>query len=202
VDNAVSNNNFIQALPSTLFNDRLLVISSAQLMPNVEVRVAREMLSLLASYKAGTTVYPWADQSDGASNAGDNRQRFPCGAALPIPWGVALVTPTLPAWLTNGCGNNGWASIIYYAAARLSLDIGSTVCGTCTGNTLTVNGVAGTNLVLITPGAAAVSPRGNWPNPGTITGHFEDAENADNVNDSFVTPSSTAFNRDRIFKVP
>lgn len=235
-NNAQINGPFIQAQFSNTFNDRLLVITNADLMPAVEQRVAREMISYLNSYRATTGVYPWADVLNGDSN-GDveeldayNRARFPCGTALPYDWGRSSspATPSLPAWLKNGCGVNGWASIIYFAIAKNRLEDSGSGCGTCSGSTLTVNNASGriatqcstaspptctsqvvssgsADLVLITPGAATMNPRGNWPASTSpwmpITGYFEDAENSDNNNDTFVVPVSTSYDRDRIYFV-
>lgn len=193
-----NNSTFTTAPVSTTFNDRLLVITNADLMPVVERRVAREMRSLLQSYIAATGAYPWADSIGlGSSILGSNRGRFPCGTALPVIWGslVAPLTPALPNWLTNGCGSNGWASVIYYTAAQNRLE--PVPCTSCTGISLSVDGVSGTDLVLLTPGAASISPRGAWP-----TAYFEDSQNNDNADDSYVTPTSTAYNRDRLFKLP
>jgi len=235
VNNATINGPFIQAQSSTTpsFNDRLLVITNADLMPVVEQRVAREMISYLNSYRATTGIYPWADVVNGNSNddvaSSDayNRARFPCGTAGPYDWGrgTAPVTPSLPNWLTNGCGANGWASIIYHAIARNRLEGGGAGCGTCSGSTLTVNNTSGltatqcstaspptctpqvvisgsADLVLITPGAATTSPRGTWPTSWTaITGYFEETENSNNNNDTFVVPVSTSYDRDRIYFV-
>jgi hypothetical protein len=205
VNNAAINGPFIRGPSSSTFNDRLLVITTADLMPVVEQRVAREMMIILQNYRTATGFYPWADIQDGDSNDGQNRARFPCGNATPYNWGrsTSPVTPSLPGWLTNRCGNDGWASIIYYAAGSSALDSG---CSSCTSGyaSLKVDGVFGTDLVLLTPGAASASPRGTWTNnPGDpITGYFEDSENSNNNNDDYVTPTSTAYDRDRIFKFP
>ncbi len=200
-ENANGDTIFTTGAASATFNDRLLVITTADLMPVVEQRVAREMISILQSYKTATAalgynggagVYPWADYSDGNSNTGLNRGRFPCNSATPENWG-SNGTPTLPNWLTNGCPVSGWSDVIYYTAAKNRLDAG---CSSCTATTLSVNGVAGTDLVLLTPGAASTSPRGTW-----TTAYFQDSENTNN-DDSYVTPSSTAYNRNRLFKIP
>jgi len=197
-NNAQTGGPFIQARPSASFNDRLLIITAADLMPVVEQRVAREMISILERYRTATGSYPWAALSDGNSSVGNNRGRFPCGVALPIPWFTVVdpliptSTPDLPAWLTNGCGSNGWASVIYYTAAQ---ELVAGLCTTCTDTTLSVNSNAGTNLVLLTPGAASITPRGAWP-----SSYFVNPENNDNVNDSYVTPTSTGYNRNRLFR--
>lgn len=228
-NNAQTGGPFIQAPASATFNDRVLAITNADLMPLVEQRVARELMSLLNQYKATNGVYPWADLSDGSSNgtpgvAAYNRGRFPCMNALPVNWGDPgpPSTPSLPDWLTNGCATvSGWAGVIYYAVAKNRLENSGVGCTTCTfSNTLnltntgyaylcfagvspftcTWTSVTGTaDLILITPGASDGSPR-NWPiDWNPITGYFEDAENGDNSDDDYTIPTSSGQNRDRMF---
>jgi hypothetical protein len=198
INNASINGPYIQAGATSDFNDRLLVITSADLMPAVEQRVAKEIRTLLESYRSGAGFYPWADISNGSSDVGLNRGRFPCNPAgtAPVAWGSAIpATPSLPNWLTNGCGVDGWASVIYYAAGQLSLSGGCTTCvPTCFDLSLRVDGTCGTRLALLTPGAASAARA--W-----TAGYFENAENTDG-DDSYVTPTSTLYNRDRIFVLP
>ncbi len=226
-NNAQTGGPFIQAPGSGTFNDRVIAITNADLMPLVEQRVAREMMSLLQQYKAATGVYPWADLSDGQSNgtpfvAAYNRGRFPCLNALPSDWGSGG-TPSLPDWLTNGCSSvSGWAGVIYYAVAKNQLENGGNGCTTCTASSslnltntgyaylcpyasnpfsCTLTNVAGGNadVLLITPGAYTGGAR-NWPAGWSpITGYFEDAENSDNSDDDYAIPTATDPNRDRMF---
>jgi hypothetical protein len=245
-NNAQTGGAFIQATASSSFNDRLLVITNADLMPAVEPRVAREMMSILEQYRLyrvanfGTSDYPSADLSDGNYNDKYNRHRFPCGTAYPSTWASAGIS--LPTWLTNGCGSNGWASVIFYAVApnRMYNNDCSNTCNnwttTCSGTTtsstswLTVtnnsNRVAdvcasgatpvtctptvmgNTNtakLILITPGSTTYDRSGGWPPSSvtTITGYFDDSANADNDwFNCYAVPTSTNYNRDRIYVVP
>ena len=228
-NNAQIGGPFIQAVTSGTFNDRVLAITNADLMPLVEPRVAREMMSLLQQYKAATGVYPWADLYDGNSNGNpgtdaDNRERFPCGTAQPTDWGTGG-TPNLPDWLTNGCGpsfSTGWAGLVYYAVAKNRLEAGGTGCTTCTASTLswsnsglaylcpyasapftctlTTVAAGSADVILITPGAWDGSAH-NWPlSFNTITGYFEDSENSDNNDDQYAIPSASDDpNRDRMF---
>jgi hypothetical protein len=216
--NATINGPFIQGPlqdpSSSLFNDRILAMTNADLMPVVEQRVAREMRSLLQGYRAATAtsllflggIYPWADVWNGDSNDGENRHRFPCGTATPVNWNslVALSipptnTPALPNWLTNGCGSDavGWSHVTYFSSGRNFLDILNLACSTCTAASLSVNGSPGFQLVLLTPGGASTSPRGVWPDA-----YFLDAENYDDNDDNYVTPAATAYNRARIYTIP
>jgi hypothetical protein len=166
-NNAQTNGPFIQAQKSGTFNDRVLAITNADLMPVVEQRVAREMIAILNAYKAATAtsalfqviplspgVYPWADRDDGNSTSGYNRNRFPCGTALPINWGANMAlwpllgsgtAPTLPNWLTNGCATlTGWTSVIYYSAARDRVNNSLlSPCSTCSGSMLTITNATG-----------------------------------------------------------
>lgn len=230
-NNAQTNGPFVQARATDTFNDRLLFMTNADLMPAVEQRVAREMMALLRAYRTATGVYPWADWADGNSNANlysdaYNRARFPCGTAAPVAWGSGG-TPALPNWLTNGCGSvTGWPGVIQYAVARNRLEGSGAGCTTCSATSLSL-GNSGTadlcltssspfacntttvasgsaDLILITPGAATTSPRGTWAQSDPedpITGYFEDAENSDNDDDSFVIPSTANANHDRLFVV-
>ncbi|HYA20889.1 MAG TPA: hypothetical protein VEG25_09635 [Burkholderiales bacterium] len=164
-----TNPTFTAGANSSTFNDQLLALTNADLMPAVEQRVAREMMSILQQYKVATAalgynggagVYPWADQSDGNSNGASpnayNRNRFPCNLALPVGWGTSG-TPSLPGWLTNGCTNpvTGWTSVIYYAVAKNLLENYGSICSTCTASTLTVtnsnNGIADLCLTASVP---------------------------------------------------
>ncbi|MGH8769453.1 MAG: hypothetical protein ACREVT_14910 [Burkholderiales bacterium] len=186
VNNATTNGPYISAQRSDTFNDRLLVITNAELMPVVEQRVAREILTLLQSYRAASACacYPWAAINfDDDSVAGTTRGGVPIQDALPEVWGAAPI-PSVPGWITN----NNWGMVFYYAVAPAET-------ATPTAGTLTVD-VVSKNVVLITPGPAGASrPSTNLPD------YLDDAENSNN-NDIFVTPSSTAYARDRIYVIP
>jgi len=210
-ENANGNNaTFATAAASSTFNDRLLAITNPDFIPEIEKFVARAMIVLLTQYRAATNVYPWADLSDGNSNASGssyyNRWRFPCGTALPTNWGSGG-TPVLPPWLKNGCVSpvTGWTSVIYYAVSRNRLQAGGSQCTSCFDSKITVNGVD-VDLLLITPGGDTGSPARGWSNSSftTITGYFEDSANTNN-NDTFVAPSIALYphpiNHDRIFTI-
>lgn len=134
INNAVTNGPFISALSSGTFNDKMMAITTSDLIPPVEQRVAREMMSLLEQYRIAIGGdYPTADIETGSSNSEHNRHRFPCATTIPTNWGIGG-TPPLPNWLTNGCGSNGWTSVIFYAVSRFRLT-GKT-CTTCSGGPL------------------------------------------------------------------
>ena len=211
---------FVSARRSDTFNDRLLVITTAELMPPVEQRVARELRTILQTYKANTACvcttplgltgcYPWADLSNGYSDAdpynageGRNRGRIPALGAGPYNWGdnpCGTAVPAMPAWFVN----NDWRLVVYYTAGQNFLGPGA--CTTCVDSTLTVNGAAGKEVVILMPGPLlGTPPRSPVPTNDLTywTYYFEDAENQDNGNDWFVTPTSTAYTRDRIYTIP
>jgi len=241
VNNATPNTNtsppsFISrsAPVSDTFNDRVMVITTADLMPVVEQRVARELRAALAayyansgcgcyppSYTSGCRCYPWADINDGTSQDDLNRGRVPT-TALPEAWGSGTI-PNLPGWAAPsppapgppGPGtagwfvNNDWRLVIYYAVGKNFLEANSSgvkgdACNSCVDSTLTVIGdVVPKEVVILMPGPAGVSgAHTNWP-----FDYFEDAQNNDHSNtnsgnDLYVTPSSTAYARDRLYTIP
>ena len=184
VNNAIAGGPFISAQVSATFNDRLLVVTTADLMPVVEQRVAREMLTLLQSYRAASACacYPWAANDFNDDSITDRtRGGVPIDGALPETWGKG----TVPSWIQN----NQWGKKFYYAVAPIETASHSPA------TTLTVN-AASKNLVLITTGPAGASrPSLNLPD------YLDDAENSNN-DDIFQTPSSTAYARDRLYTIP
>lgn len=185
VNNAIAGGPFIGAEPSSTFNDRLLVITTADLMPPLERRVAREMVALLQSYRSlsGCACYPWASNDfDDDSVTGRTQGMVPIEDALPHTWSSLGIT--VPPWMI---GSNEWGKRFYYAIA-------SSESEDHTAGTITVNG-ANKNLVLITTGPAGAS------RPSTILADYvDDAENRDG-GVVYITPSSTAYARDRIFTI-
>ena len=59
-NNAVAAGPYIQAPATNTFNDRLLVITTDDLMTPVERRAAKEIISLLQTYYTTNGYYPWA----------------------------------------------------------------------------------------------------------------------------------------------
>ncbi|HVS27360.1 MAG TPA: hypothetical protein VHE58_08710 [Burkholderiales bacterium] len=206
VNNATTSGPFISAQRSNSFNDRLLVLTTSELIPPVEMRVARELRTILQNYKAvsACACYPWADFSDGYSDAppyqlgGLNRGRVPALGASPENWGTGAIPP-LPPWFLN----NNWRWVIYYSAGRNFLQGGGATCTSCVNTTLSVDGVAGKEIVILTPGPAGASRPLGPPWSSTYwQSYLEDAQNNDDSNDLYVTPSSTAYTRDRIYTIP
>jgi hypothetical protein len=206
-NNAANGGPFISAQQSDTFNDRLIVITTTDLIPQVEQRVARDILSVLQRYKAnsGCNCYPWPDVSTGQSDPGLNRGRLPgfdpyslAPYAAPVEWGSGGA-PTLPEWFIN----NGWRRIIYYSVARTSTESGGGLCSSCTANTLTLDSSNGVEVILIMPGAAGAGRPVSYPWTDWRP-YIDDNENNnfDIQNDIFITPTSSAASRDRIFTIP
>ena len=168
-----------------------------------------------------------------------NHNRFPCsalpvdwnsGGTPPLPLWLTNQCATATGWA---------GVIYYSVARNFLQNAGAgctacdtPACTTCATASLTVtnstNRVAiqcttgsppictpqvvatgGADLVLMTPGAASISPRGTWRTDryDPITGYFADpvpaisAENQDNGNDNFQVPSTTDLNRARLYLV-
>jgi len=176
VNNAIAGGPFISTQGSDTFNDRLLAVTTAHLMPVVEMRVAREMIALLDKYKqfSSCNCYPWAANNfDDDSVTGRTQGMVPIEVALPEAWGSGTI-PSVPSWMI---ASNEWGKKFYYAIAPI-----------------TVNGVS-KNVVLITTGPAGASrPSTNLPD------YVDDAENRDGGT-IYISPTSTAYARDRIYTI-
>lgn len=208
-NNATTAGPYIAGAPAETFNDRLLHLGTRELMPVVEQRVARELITALNSFYANYGFYPWADFNtyaygnpsyDYDANAGLNKGKLPrtltYDASQSTFWQNAL-----PAWFIN----NRWYDMIYYAAGRNATpDPGS--CTFCWGSWLEVNGASIFHVVFFMPGTPTTTrPSSDW------RAYLQDAENHDNdtdgdgyggggpVNDRYVTPTNTAMDRNRIY---
>lgn len=194
---------YIAAQATTSFNDRLLVVTAADVMIPVEKRAAREILSLLQLYKTASAgscdCYPWADVSDGAANAGLQYGRVPLlttdltnPADSPLNWG-GFGSIVVAPWLTN----NRWWWVFFYTLA-------GDESASHTGGTLRINGVNGTSVVLITTGTAGATRPAGMPgiwNDAWWSYYVDDANNSD-LGVSFNTPASVAHDRDRLYTIP
>lgn len=193
--NASNTGPFITAQSTASFNDRLLVISAADVMIPVEMRAAREIIGLLRSYKtlsaSGCNCYPWADFYDGISNSGRYEGRVPLLGATPSNWSSLGIS--IAPWLIN----NRWWWVFFYTLSGADSEYHS-------GGTLNVNGTGGYSVVLISTGAAGSNrPAGSpsyWDD-SWWSYYVDDSGNAD-FGSFFNTPSSTAVNRDRLYTLP
>jgi hypothetical protein len=214
---------FINAQSSGTFNDRLFVITTAELMPPVEQRVARELRTILQNYKSNTACctnfgltsgcYPWADLSNGESDAHPpspgserNRGRIPINIAAPYNWGTnpcgTGALPNMPTWFVN----NNWHAVVYYSVGRnfLGSPVTGDPCTTCVSSTLTVDG-GSKEVVILMPGPLLGAPPRAPVSMGDATYwqyYLEDPANHDFSDDVYITPTSTAYARDRITTIP
>jgi len=194
-NNASASGPFIAGTKSDTFNDQLLFITTRNLMPLVEQRVAGEVKRALANYRTTNGYYPWADtvtaSSDYDSNDGYNRGWLP-NNALPVNW-AGTFRP--PQWFFD----NQWYTLIYYSVARDYTQNPPFNCLTCIDSTLRVDGVSGVRALFIMPG----TPIGTLVRTVTNLSHYlEDSENYDDDDDRYVTPASQAADRDRLYRLP
>jgi hypothetical protein len=205
-NNASNNGPFINGRSSSTFNDRVVYLTTPELMPAVEKRVASEVNAWLDGYRATSVCqcYPWAADftinTSGATNhnyntpsmVGLNRGRFPIGNAQPEVWGSGG-TPALSSWFTY----NNWNTVIYYAVAKQNAQGQGTLCTTCGGPTLNVDGKAVISALFLMPGtplAATARPS------NVIADYLEDGANNDGADDTYVTPAAgSAASRDHMF---
>jgi type II secretory pathway pseudopilin PulG len=195
----ITTSTFVYGISTDTFNDRLLAIASADIWPQIEKRAASEILAKLAAYRSAggnwCTCYPWADLSDGVTNEGRYNGRVPLlGAATPSTpdWGALGIT--IPSWLKD---NNWWYVFFYTVSANQSASHGA--------GTLTVDGVAGTSVVLIATGTSVAGD--GRPVPGAWVDanwsfYVDDPENSD-LGVVFITPTPhiPAYAQDRLYKL-
>jgi hypothetical protein len=198
VNNSTTNGPFILAPGSETFNDKVMVITTADLIPVIEMRVARHMLALLQSYRTAggnsCDCFTWGDND--FNNEGDDdvfRGWLPLNEGDPLDWGPDLGI-TVPPWLNQ----NQWWKVVYYALAPIESQNKS-------GGTLTVDGASGTHVVLITSGPTPPGASRPVNAPGSAAywaEYLQDAENADHSNNVYVRPTSTTYVRNRLYTIP
>jgi hypothetical protein len=244
-NNATQSGPYIAGAISDTFNDRLLFLTTRELIPRVEQRVARELMQALNRFKTHFTHYPWADlnngllpyaggSSDSDANWGLNRGKLPLtmdsyDATQTAYWNNTATG--LPSWFED----NYWYDVIFYAVGRDYTD-NAFSCSGCSSNNLCIDGASlptctgGVNNVQVlffmpgppqpcaTSGATPFTPSPCPTSPPTFTSdaaprpsinwkaYLADAANHDNNvtgiamgDDLYVTPSSTAMDRNRIY---
>jgi len=193
-NNASATGPFIAGTQSATFNDQLLVITTRNLMPLVEQRVAAEVKQALSNYHTVNGCYPWADSvaqaTDYDSNVGLNRGWLP-NNALPANWSGTF-RPS--QWFFD----NEWYKLIYYSVAKNDTENPSS-CTSCIDTTLRVDGISGVSAVFLMPGTPVSTLTRS---PTTLSDYLEDSENKDDSNDRYVTPTSQAGDRDRLYRLP
>ncbi len=183
---------------NTTLNDKLLVIQAKDFIPTVEKRVAKELSDWLQTYFSANHYYPYPAKASGCNQnncQGDVnicRGRFPSSAAT----GNASLSG-IPSYFFN----NQWYREIYYSAGKASLQSPAGI--TCQ-NTLNVSGSAVSTLFFM-PGTPISNARFNNPS-NSLADYLEDTENQDGwsagANDTYVIPTSTSMDRDRLYSLP
>lgn len=200
-NNASASGPFIAGDQSATFNDQLLYITTKDLVPLLEQRVAGVVKKALSDYYAANNYYPWADSvsasSDYNANAGLNRGWLPDIAATPWPQSTPnWVSGSPPQWFFD----NQWYTLIYYSVAKNYTEDPS-YCyyyGSCSSSTtLSLDGVYGVHALFFMPGTYA-----GTRSLTNLTQYLEDSQNNDDSNDLYVTPTSQAQDRDRLYLLP
>ncbi len=193
-DNSIEVGPFIAGTQSDTFNDQLILITTRNLMPLVEQRVAGTVKKALADYYSANGYYPWADNILWASdnyraNDGELRGWLPNDASAGGAPDWEGARP--PQWFFD----NQWYAVIYYSVARKHTeDSGGS------NNTLTVDGANEVRTLFFMPGTP-INPqqRTSTTDLGTLSNYLEDSENKDNNDDLYITPTSQAADRDRLY---
>lgn len=209
INNATTNGPFINGQRSPIYNDRVIFITTQELIPLVEQRVGRELRNIIQAYYNNpiNRYFPFAAAYDDASgNCALNlrRGRLPLSitAAPNAPngtcdhlaeWPVCPAENCLPVWF----GLNQWNKVMYYSVAAGYVHDGPR---SCTGGCLTVGTNAAVPALFFTPG----TPRTGITRPSNLLGDYlEDPQNQDGwsagANDIYVTPTATSLDRDRIY---
>ena len=121
-ENGAASYTYTSGSTATL-NDRLMPITRDQVMPSVELRVAREIRTNLQQYYTTNRYYPFAAGLSATTCTNNLFQgRLPVSGCTAS--GVTLAGVTLPPWFTP----NEWYKVLIYAAApRCTPKIDSTI---------------------------------------------------------------------------
>jgi hypothetical protein len=193
---------FIAGTPGDAFNDRVAFVSTADVIPMLEMRLGSELRELLLEYKFNSNCfcYPWADSwaySGGIADFGVNRGRLGSianddstpASGDPQDWGTGTI-PAFPRWLSD----NDWHNQVYYMASRAETHKARGGCLTCSANNYltiqrTSNPADGSDpaaVAIITPGTPRAGQNRPWLPSALVanlslannfSGYFEDALN-------------------------
>jgi hypothetical protein len=110
---------FTTQTATSTFNDKLLPLTRDTLFPVVEMRVAREVRSLLRTYYTTNRYYPNPALFPNYSSTSNNyRGHVPTSTCAPV------VTPAWPAWFTD---NNWHQYMVYSVAPRCTPRVTNTI---------------------------------------------------------------------------
>jgi len=217
-ENGVATSTFFTGQATSAFNDKLLPITSDALFSVVNVRVAKEAIAALNSYRGTNSYYPFANSYGSAApyncTSGLIRGRFPitltgCGQTA---WGAEL-----PGWFSL----NNWNLVTHFAMSKacgqlgLPLGLDALAMGACdllgnlsgviglinavlplfTDDPITVTGVsANVRALVIVTGRAQAAQVHACASEGQC---MEDAANTDG-DSTYVKPSRFPASNDRM----
>jgi type II secretory pathway pseudopilin PulG len=186
--NADGNDTFT-AITGAAANDRVFILTRAELMAAVEARVSTEALSLLLRYQTACGQYPDAAAFDPTAAAHDSvaAQReglLPSGTALPTSWGAGCAAG-IAATELDALRNNNWDDLLYYAK--------SASAPPCIGvNCLQINGTVIADVVVSAAGRALAAQAGR---PSASLAEYFESGNVSTGDDAFSRgPRSSTFN--------
>ena len=182
---ASPNLNYVMLQPSGTFNDRLLVITSDMLFPDVERRVAREARACLDAFSKqplANNRYPWAapltdlvNFADAPNNRSGRIPKTLANTQASLDPTVTWVSPSPP--LSQPCFGpatwwDNWKELLFYQVSQ-AYEPATAPTGSCPVDCLTVNGVGSVKVVVIVAGHAfAVSPSQNRLLNKTIASNY------------------------------
>jgi len=198
-NNSSAGGPFIAGAQAATFNDQLLYITTQDLMPLIEQRLAVEIKRALTYYYDAHNYYPWADSvtasGDYDANDGYNRGWLPKSIAASTSAAEWSGTARPPQWFFD----NQWYTLIYYGVAKIyTQSPGSCDPGFCTEDTLSVDHPTntGVRVLFFMPGTFNSALQRSAT---TLSDYLEDSANKDDANDRYATPASQARDRDRIY---
>ena len=210
-NNATTNGPFINGLRTAAYNDRVISITTPEFMPAVEMRVARELMTVFQAYYNTNSYYPFAaayDDATGTCALNERRGRVPSsilGPPDPTPpnalcAGLAEWTGSLPIWFMA----NNWYNVIYYSVGSGYVFGGTNSCPGGVG-CLKVDPIGYVPALFFMPGTPLNAAWRVFPVPDNNLAHYLEgsAENQDGwgggANDSYVMPTAVTLDRDRVF---
>jgi hypothetical protein len=112
------NLNYQTANTSTTFNDRLMIIRAADIIPAVEKRVASDLTVAFSNYVSAHGAYPYPANFNACTSAS-----CPADSTTPVCIGKIPATD-LAAFLPTYFTPNNWFDVIYYTMGTNSLTTG------------------------------------------------------------------------------
>jgi hypothetical protein len=208
---------FIASNKTNSYNDQLTIITVADIIPIVEMRVTKELSNAFATYKTNNSnKYPYPANLNSCTATSCSSDTSQCTGKIPVSTMASVLTSM--TWFKD----KAWFEVVYYAAGTNSLTVGGTswsagkpkkgkkggsswTGGGGTGSTACTStpsflSVLDTNGVLLSSNASALflmpdsalngATRSSLAT-GNLADYFEDTENK-NLDAIYVFPGSTS----------